>query len=144
MRESRSRVALVALGLAIVAVAGCAPVVTSQRVQATFGASFRRLYVLQQSELGRDRIRHFYSTASCAKGSPHTPQTGAGDNWVCVEQWQQYDGYVATASYDVTVRTDGCLDAIGPANVVGGPQLVGPSGRSIVNPLAEFDACFQS
>ena len=117
---------------------------TADRVRQTFARTFDRLFALQQSELGRPGVHPggFYATTSCQRGAPGTPQTGAGDDWICVEQWQESTGHVDEAAYDVTVHTDGCLDATGPAGVIGAPELTSPSGTTFVNPLAEFDACF--
>ena len=138
------------LGLAFVLTAGaamltgCSSDVTASLVHDTFDRTFIRLYAIQQADLGRPNVRpgHFFAVASCQKGLAGSAQTGAGDNWVCVEQWQEVGGHFAEATYELSVRTDGCFEATGPADVVGGPLLEGPTGEAIVNPLAQFDACF--
>jgi len=86
--------------------------------------------------------RTFFRTR-CHKGTRRTtPQVGAGENWVCVEAFERPDGVAALADYDVSVRTDGCFVATGPTQLVGPAQMQAVDGRTIVNPLAEFDACF--
>lgn len=139
-------------------VAGCTSDVTAPGVQAAFGQAFGRLYRLQLQETGHNRIPRIahidshgqlvftglYTHASCHKQPRHSPQVGAGDDWICVEFYQRPSGTVLEADYDVTVRTDGCLVATGPAQVVGQPMLETPSGKSVVNPIYQIYSCLSS
>jgi len=155
-----SRAARAVVGLvAALLVTGCTADVTGAKVQQAFGTTFRRLYLQQLALEGKPRpasllrqVGHghrlqpvgFYSQARCRKGARHSPQTGAGDDWTCREFYQRSDGTIAEADYEVSVRTDGCLLATGPAQVVGPPQIVDRSGQTVVNPLAQFYACFST
>jgi hypothetical protein len=157
-RGMRRVVPAVAAALAALAVlTGCTADVTQPKVQQAFARAFRRLYVQQLHLLGKPqpapllrqigntrRLREagFYTQARCHKGARHSPQTGAGDGWTCIEYFQRSSGAVAQADYEVSVRTDGCFVASGPAQVVGPPQIVGANGQSVVNPLSQFYACF--
>jgi len=157
----RSRRAAAILGCAVLtalSAAACTPDVTSQRVTTTFGQTFTRLYRLQLTELGRPsptpllrlgsggRVirQQAYAHARCHKGARHSVQTGAGDNWTCIEFFQRPGGAIAEADYEVSVQTNGCLIATGPAQVIGKPQLQTPAGKTVVNPLSQFDACFST
>jgi hypothetical protein len=133
------------------AIAGCSHDVTLVRVQATFQRSFVRLYALQQNELGNASIHPggFYATTSCQRGAAPgvnatVAQVGAGDDWTCVVQWELPSKVITQATYDLSVRTDGCFEATGPAEVVGGPMLADPTGQDFVNPLATIEACFST
>lgn len=162
---TRGRLGTRATGLAVVAalaallLSGCSADVTAAKVQHTFGTAFRRLYLQQLQLLGKPppasllrqighshRLREvgFYSHARCRKGARHSPQVGAGDDWTCIELYQRSGGNVAEADYEVSVRTDGCLVASGPAQVVGPPQITATDGRTVVNPLSQFYACFNT
>lgn len=157
----RRRVVPLLAALAVLAVltGGCTADVTGPRVQHAFGVAFRRLYLQQLRLLGRKRpapllhqvpgtrklrVAGFYTQARCHKGARHSPQTGAGDDWTCVEFFQRSSGAVAEADYEVSVRTDGCLVASGPAQVVGSPMITAVNGRQVVNPLSTFYACFDT
>jgi len=155
---NRRRLAGLAAGAVLIpaAVSACTPDVTSARVQTVFSTTFDRLYRMQQAELGhhppapllrlgangRVIAQKPYSHTRCHKGAKGAAQTGAGDNWTCVEFFERPTGTIAEADYDVAVQTDGCLIATGPSQVVGGPQLQTQDGRTLVNPLTQFDACF--
>lgn len=140
-----------------VLLSGCSADVTQPKVQKAFGAAFRRLYIQQLDLEGKQRpvpllqqvphsnklrVAGFYTAARCRKGARHSPQTGAGDDWSCIAYFQRSNGAIAEADYEVTVRTDGCLVATGPAQVVGAPDVQAKSGRTVVNPLSQFYACF--
>jgi hypothetical protein len=149
-----------ALAGAVTSVAACGHDVTRSRVQATFEQTFTRLYLLQLHEQGKREparvlqqagsgstnfvLGSFYTHAYCRKQPRTGAQTGAGDTWVCTESFQRPNGTVAQADYDVNVLTNGCMNAIGPAQVVGPAQIQSAQNKLVVNPLAQFYACFDT
>ncbi len=161
--------ALTALGLVGSAVvSGCSPTdVTAVRLEGSIAQSFSNLYVLQQVEKGNPRpdLRSMDTYATCQKGLPLTPQNGAGNDWVCnITYLVASPSTTATATYNVTVRTDGCYaaDDDGPplaAVLEGNPTpaqiaafvytsenssrtVLGVDGQSIYNPIWLIDGCF--
>lgn len=160
MRPGRRSVGVALLTvMAALLLSGCTADITRDKVQHTFGVTFRRLYIHQLHLLGKPlppsllrQVGHtrqlrevgFYTQAHCRRGARHSPQTGAGDDWTCIQYFQRHNGTIAEADYEVSVRTDGCLVATGPAQVVGPPQMTAADGRTVTNPLAQFYACFNT
>jgi hypothetical protein len=125
-----------------VALAGCSQVtIDAARVQSAVGSTFTRLYALQQREVGHAGPPPVVRT-SCAKGGQATA-TGAGDDWSCVVLLYPSDGAIVNAPYDVQVKADGCFTATGPPGVVGQQTVQDTSGRTVTNPIYQFDGCFR-
>ena len=135
-------------GLMIAVMTGCSPTaVTPGRLQASMAQTFSNLYVLQQVQQGNPRPdpRTLHTTASCLKGTPASPQNGAGNDWVCdVTYLVAGPSTPVTAIYNVNVQTDGCYaaDGDGPASVNGSRTITGPHYQQVVNPLWLIDGCF--
>jgi hypothetical protein len=141
----RLLLALAAAGGTLLVAAGCGPVdVTRSRLEAQVGPTFRNMYVLQQHLLGHTElvVPARTSAASCIKGSRSTPDSGPGD-WTCQVHWPAPDGQLQTLSYDVKVQPVGCYTAQGPALLVGAQYLHAVNGRTVPNPLYEFDGCLR-
>jgi hypothetical protein len=140
------RKALVVLGAAAV-LAGCGHVdVTRARLQGDFGPTFRNMYLLQQHLLGNTELTvpARVSKASCVKGGRGTPDEGPGDNWSCRVDWPAPDGHIEGLTYEVSVKPEGCYTAQGPATYVGQQTMRAADGRSVTNPLFEFDGCLDT
>lgn len=122
---------------------------TPDRLQASLGATFANLYVLQQSYMGNPPVRaaSLDSKASCQKGGTvDVPQEGSGA-WLCeITYLPAGPQYPVIAKYNVDVQTDGCYaaDGDGPASVNGSPTVTGPGYRQLINPLALIDGCFDT
>lgn len=148
IRRGHRRLALVT-GAAVataIAASGCGRVdITQARLQNDLGPTFSHLYILQQDLLGQPRINPpaQASVVACTKGSASVPDKGAGD-WTCRVNWPAPDGTVRTISYDVRVQPQGCYTAQGPPSIVGQQTLTAANGRTLPNPLYEFDGCFDT
>jgi hypothetical protein len=141
----------VAVGLvaaaAVVVLAGCGPVdITRAKLQDDFGPTFRNMYVLQQKLLGHTprSVPARVSRARCVKGGNGTPDRGPGDNWTCLVDWPAADGHIEGLTYEVDVKPEGCYTAQGPATYVGQQTMRAADGRSVTNPLFEFDGCLDT
>jgi hypothetical protein len=153
--RSRHPVALAAVAAMLLAAGGCGTVdITGARLQDNVGSTYLNMYVLQQRLLGRadPPVPLDSSVANCAKGGfggggrvgrpdPTTPDRGAGDDWVCQVRWLGPNGLIDTLTYDVRVQPAGCYTAQGPASVVGQQNMRAADGRTVPNPLYEFDGC---
>lgn len=137
--------------IAALSVTGCGSSsnLTPDRLQASLGATFANLYVLQQSDLGNPpvRVAALDSKASCQKaGTVDVPQEGSGE-WLCeITYLPSGPDYPVIAKYNVDLQTDGCYaaDGDGPASVNGSPTVTGPGYRQLDNPLALIDGCFDT
>jgi len=122
---------------------------TPDRLQASLGAAFANLYVLQQSYMGNPPVRaaSLHSAASCQKsGTVDVAQEGSGE-WLCeITYLPAGPQYPVIAKYNVDVQTDGCYaaDGDGPASVNGSPTVTGPGYGQLINPLALIDGCFDT
>ncbi len=128
-------------------ISGCGSTgITAGALQTSISRTFANLYLLQQAEQGNPRpaAASLHSRASCQKGTPATPQDGAG-NWLCqITYFVAGPGYPVIARYKVDVQTDGCYaaDGDGPPSVNGSPTITGPHYQPLINPLSLIDGCF--
>jgi len=145
-RTPASALALVA-GLTVV-LGGCGgSPITATRLADSVAPTFANLYVRQQAERGKPGVSaaDLGVRATCARTDPTTTDHGAGSDWVCAVQWLVAGpGTPVGASYDVSVQPNGCYTADGPASVVGQQTLVGADGSTVVNPLWQFNSCFDT
>ena len=141
--------------VAAVVLAGCGTsTITSSSLDATVGPTFQKLYALQQQEKGtagsdrrpdgvaqcvRGPVATNVSAASTASAAPS--YTGAGDDWSCVVNFPYPDGHIEPIVYDLAVQATGCFVASGPSSVVGPQTFADAGGRTVTNPLFEFDSC---
>jgi ABC-2 type transport system permease protein len=120
--------------------------ITAARLSKSMAATFNNLVVLQQTLLGR----HVPAGAAlnvlpvCRRRGVSTPTRGPGDNWICTLNVVTQTANQLPVNYDVTVRANGCYTAEGPPAFIGPLTIRGPHGRTSVNPLFEFDGCFDT
>jgi hypothetical protein len=120
---------------------------------------FTNLYALQQSEIGNPKpsAGKLRTTAECVNGLPSFPQDVASNAWVCnISFYVASLSTIVTATYDVTVLTDGCYaaDIDGPeqSDTPTGDEILGDEarmmpvagGRQVPNPLWLIDSCFDT
>lgn len=133
-----------------VTVSGCGSSgITKSRVETAIAPTFANLYALQRQQLGYAKVSGsaIESYASCDKGGPAGRDEGAGSNWVCSIVWQVAGpGTQATAIYNLHVQTNGCYsaDGDGPTAINGHQTMAAFDGTSFINPLFEFDGCFDN
>ncbi|SDJ26524.1 hypothetical protein SAMN05444157_2539 [Frankineae bacterium MT45] len=156
-RRHFSAAAAAALSAALAfSLAGCGTSqITGHGLEAAVGPTFARLYVLDQQALGNrgsDKTPDGY--AQCTRGviasnvapaprsgSSASSYSGAGDDWSCVVNFPYPDGHIEPIVYDLSVEATGCYVATGPSSVVGPQTFKAASGRTVTNPLFEFDGC---
>ena len=146
-RRGCSALAAVALAGGLLVSACSSTGVVPNRLQSSIAETFSNLYVLQQVQQGNPRpdVHALRTKASCQKGTPSSPQNGAGDDWVCdITYLVAGPATPVTAIYNVNVQTDGCYaaDGDGPASVNGSRTITGPHYQAVVNPLWLIDGCF--
>ena len=123
------------------------PAVTASRLTASIKPNFEHLTVRQQELLGRHvpkgaRLRDY---TSCIRRSGATK--GPGEDWVCtVNVLVGLNGpnpfSLTQVAFDVSAKANGCYKAQGPPSFIGQPQLQDSHGHERVNPLYQFDGCF--
>jgi hypothetical protein len=128
------------------ALAGCATDVTRPRVEGSVGPVFANLYVQQQTLLGHPGLTPatVAANASCDRGGPQVPDKGAGSDWVCQVRWTDNTGKTQDGKFELQVRSNGCYQAGGPSKLVGPLTIQTTTGKNVINPVFEFDACFDT
>ena len=120
--------------------------ITATRVQNALNDTFDNLTILQQQELGRQVPAglSLSSLAVCKRHGAKGSGSGPGDGWVCTVKIIQPPPRADTidVTYDVRVRSNGCYTAEGPESFIGQRTL--PGTRGTLNPLFQFDGCFDT
>lgn len=147
----RSRVAALALIVAgaAVALAGCGGTgISRARLQSSVSHTFANLWVLQQNTEGNvpPAAGALRTRSNCARSTPGVADVGPGNDWVCRVVWLvSGPSTPVTAVYELTVKSNGCYtaDGDGPASVNGAQNVINGRGHPVLNPLWEFDGCFE-
>lgn len=139
-------VALVVVGALAVASTLDPTWITSDRLQASVGPTFKNLVVDQQALIGRPaNSRTFNVYPFCKRESmAGGPSRGSGDDWICSLSVNGPQLGQRSATYNLVVRPDGCYTAEGPASVVGPLHVRDAQRRTVINPLFAFDGCIIS
>ena len=140
---------LVVLGVggAVVAGSGGGSSVTRARLERSLPVEFAHLYSSQAQLLGHKGVTpaSLHATAMCDKGGAVEPDVGPGSNWNCLVGWTDPTNPMPPEGYgkfELDVHSNGCYTAGGPSKLVGFATLTDTTGREVVNPVAEFDGCF--
>jgi ABC-2 type transport system permease protein len=139
--------AVVAVG--VLSAACSSPNVDGEGLQQALAPTFARLYQLQRAQQGdpRPSMRDLQPRAACDRTTPGASRSGPGNDWVCrVTFLVDGPGTPVTATYDVTLRADGCYaaDGDGPTSVNGTQTIAGPDRRQHLNPLHLIDGCIRT
>lgn len=149
---NRNRLTLSLLLLAAIGVTACdggpttATTVTRTRLERSLERTFAHRYAALSSVLGHDDVTYasLDAHAVCDKGGPTVADTGPGGDWNC---WIAYDDPHVTnpdgsTKVEMNVHSSDCYTGIGSSKLVGPLNIEDTRGRPVVNPAAEFDACF--
>ncbi|WP_183407170.1 hypothetical protein [Nocardioides marmorisolisilvae] len=141
--------ALAAIGCAaaIASAVGGGTSITRARLERSLPATFANQYVQQAALLGHTGITpaSLQAKAMCEKGGPGMPDKGPGSDWICLVGWQDPnvpmppEGY---GKFELTVHSNDCYTAGGPSKLVGFQTINDTQGRTVNNPVFEFDGCF--
>jgi hypothetical protein len=141
----------IVLALAAVAVLAVASMldrtwITSDRLQASVGATFKSLVVVQQTMLDRAAKAGSFSVFPFCKRERVVsgPSRGSGDDWICALNVNGSQLGQVSVTFSVVVRPNGCFTAEGPDSVVGPLHIRDAQRRTVINPLFAFDGCMIS
>lgn len=147
---------IVTLVLALAAI-GCAAAIanaigggtsiTKARMERALPTAFANQYLQQAALLGHTGITaaSLDARAMCEKGGPTMPDQGPGSDWICLVGWTDPnvpmppEGY---GKFEITVHSNDCFTAGGPSKLVGFQTITDTRGRTVNNPVYEFDGCF--
>lgn len=147
MPAAKTALALLAAAAAATGLSACgSSEVTRPRLEASLPRTFANLYVQQAAELGHRgvTVASLHARASCDRGGPKVADSGPGADWICLMSWR--DPHVplpdGTGKFELNVHSNDCYTAGGPSKLVGPVDITDTRGRDRVNPVFEFDGCF--
>ncbi len=122
--------------------------VTATRLDASVGAAFNNVSLLQQRLIGRIAPAGAKLEVQPFCNRRGAKSEGPGD-WLCnvyvyLPQLNAVPFQRTNVEYDVSVRYDGCYKAQSPPTFIGGPTMADNRGRSVVNPLFVVYGCFNT
>ena len=122
--------------------------VTRARLERTLPPTFARLYVQQARILGHKgvTVQSLHARAECDKGGPNVADQGPGNNWICLMKWHDpnIDETLLPGKFELNVHGNDCFTAGGPSKIVGLAAITDTRGKDVMNPVFEFDGCFDS
>jgi hypothetical protein len=133
---------LIGLGLAALAVSSCTSDVTRQRVEADMALDFANQLKLTAGILGQPVPKAVSDHVSCDKGGPKVADKGPGKDWVCMVTYTADNGPSTTTRYELFVHGEACYTATDPALIEQPSITKASTGKSVPNPLEQFDGCF--
>ena len=145
MRTYITRLATLALGAAVVVglLAASHQDVTQVRLERSLQQTFTNLYVQQGQILGTPTsAAQIDAKANCDKGGKAVKDVGAGPNWICMMDFTDLTGKPQTGKFEVAAKANYCYVAGGPSKLVGPITINDSQGRPVLNPVFEWDACY--
>jgi len=140
------RVGTLAVGAAaVVALIGAGhPDVTKARLEKSLLQVYPNLYVQQAAILGRPNVTRASMAArtSCDRGGPKVKDVGSGSDWICYVDFTDNTGKRQHAKMEVTAKSNACYVATGPSRITGPLRLTDTQNRDVLNPVFEYDACY--
>ncbi len=146
----RTAAGLVIVMIAVLVSSGCdsSGGITRSRIEKSVAPTFSNLWVVTEAQHGRKITASALRTkVQCIRGDNAEPDKGPGEDWSCNLAWiENAAGVPGAAAYTLHVHPNGCYsaDGDGPVDLNGSPSLTRPDGASVVNPLWQFDGCFDN
>jgi hypothetical protein len=121
--------------------------VTRARLERALPVAFSNLYVKRAHLMGRHDLdpQSLHAKAMCDKHGPDVADVGPGGDWVCLMSWKDPqvpmppEGY---GKFELNVHSNDCFTAGGPTKLTGYLEMTTADGRTVTNPVFEFDGCF--
>ena len=140
-------IAVVAVGSLVVGADSGSSSVTGARLERSLTSSFANLYADKARLQGRTGVTpaSLDPQAMCDKAGPINLDLGPGGDWVCLMSWADPDVPMPAEGYgkfELNVHSNDCYTASSPSKLTGFRTLADTSGAEVINPVFEFDACF--
>jgi hypothetical protein len=152
MRRLRLLTYLLLASICVLAFSACdgGPTTSSTVTRARLERSLERTYVNRYVELSKllghtdVTARSLDAHAVCDKGGPTVEDRGPGGDWICQIAYvdPHIDNPDGSAKVELNVHSNDCYTGISTARLVGPLNIVDTHGKAAVNPVSEFDGCF--
>jgi len=141
-----ARIGTVALGAAAVAglIAAGRPDVTRARLEQSLTPDYTNLYLQQAKILGHPEFTAVTLALStvCDRGGPKVADVGPGADWICHIMFTDQTGKRQDGKFELNAKSNSCYVATGPSRINGPVTITDTKGRDVLNPVFEFDACY--
>jgi hypothetical protein len=120
--------------------------VTKARLEHAIAPTFANLYVQRANILDESgiTITSIAASASCDRGGPTVRDVGPGSDWICQIAFHDDHGQTQNGKFEVQAKADATYVAGGPSKLVGQATLTDKAGRTVPNPVFEFDGAYDS
>lgn len=141
---TRSLTVIVAVAAVVGLIAAGHPDVTKRRLEKTLLSVYPNLYLQHAKILGYPNFTKadMATSVSCKRGGPKTKDVGPGSDWRCFIDYNDEKHMHQHALMEVTAKSNACLVATAPSAIVGLLRLTDTHGRDVLNPVFEYDACY--
>ena len=121
--------------------------ITRARLERNLSQTFANRYVAQAKLLGHIgvTVEGMQPRTQCYKGVPNVKDQGSGAGvWLCYMKWHDsnVDETLMPGKFELNVHSNSCYTATGPSKLVGLLTITNKNGKDVINPVSEFDACF--
>jgi hypothetical protein len=132
-------IALAAVGL----IAASNPDVTRPRLEKSLAQSFTNLYLQQGIILDiPTTAARINAQPTCDRGGPTVKDVGAGADWICMMNFTDLTGTPQQGKFELVAKANYCYTASGPSKIVGLLTITDHHGNTVLNPVFEWDACY--
>jgi hypothetical protein len=117
--------------------------VTRPRLEKSLAQSFTNLYLQQGVILGTPTTAaRINAQPTCDRGGPTVKDVGAGADWICMVNFTDLSGTAQQGKFEVVAKANYCYTASGPSKIVGLLTITDRDGKTVLNPVFEWDACY--
>ena len=139
--------AVVVVAVSAAVIAGGDSAVTRARLERSLPATFAHQYVAWTHLQGRNdvTVQSLHPKAMCEKGGASMPDVGPGSDWNCLMSWHDPEVPMPPEGYgkfELNVHTNDCYTVGAPGKLTGVQTMTDKDGKTVNNPVYEFDGCF--
>ncbi len=118
--------------------------VTRPRLERSLESVYVNLYLQRAELLGHTDVTaaSVRARTTCDRGGPTVADTGAGADWICHILFTDLDGVAQDGKFELAAKSNACYVATGPSRINGPVIIAAADGRQVLNPVFEFDACY--
>jgi hypothetical protein len=117
--------------------------VTRTRLEKSLAESFTNLYLQQGVILGTPTTAaRIDARPTCDRGGPTVKDVGPSADWICMMNFTDLSGTAQQGKFEVVAKANYCYTAGGPSKIIGLLTITNRQGRSVLNPVFEWDACY--
>lgn len=140
----RTATAAVVVAAVAALVGAGSPDVTRPRLERSLTDTYTHLYLQQAEILGHTAVTatSLAPHTTCDRGGPKVADSGPGSDWICHVLFIDGESQRQDGKFELAAKSNGCYVATGPSRINGPIMITDTHGRDVLNPVFEFDACY--